>query len=645
MLKYTWMQLKQKITSLLKIIQKLPLWITIPVVALFVVLLSCLVLFFREKTVSFSYNSDNCVRQTIFLPNLSKLTAGGSEFTVKNDNLVKIGDLQLFSRKTCLYAKKAPTVGTTRLSIAMLGGWFGKKTVKLVVPQPPVAQLEILSQPLPTLKPLEIPLNMADFVFDYQFKIDNGAAPCPIKDKSIYCDIKSLNLLQGSSYDIKLVRMFNDKEISTLASKTINTLAATTVVGSSISQNQIVYDKPKTFTFDFDKEVVKSNIILEKIESSKRTTVTTTVVHKDKRATITVVDDLERNMSYEFSIDQLESRDGSTLAEPYKLDFATSDGPSIVDVSVGSTGAPLSGTIVLTFDQGLSNDQNIADFVSVTGVPASIWKSGNKLYIKYANASICSGIGIHINQGLISNNGVNQDDSWQFSTRTICYTTLVIGNSVGGRPILAYMFGSGGTTILFTGGIHGSEPSGSYLMHDWISYLDSNAEKIPADKKIVVVPDVNPDGLAASSRYNLNNVNIDRNFPSANWTADIDSSSGLVVGGGGTSAMSEPETKALADLTTTLQPRLEVSFHAQGRLVGANQRGDSVDIGNMYASSVGYNSMIGHAEETMGYTMTGEYEEWAGEQYGTPAILIELPTSTGRYFWAHQSILWKIINI
>ena len=79
--------------------------------------------------------------------------------------------------------------------------------------------------------------------------------------------------------------------------------------------------------------------------------------------------------------------------------------------------------------------------------------------------------------------------------------------------------------------------------------------------------------------------------------------------------------------------------------MGANQRGDSVAIGNMYASSVGYSSMVGYAEETMGYTITGEYEEWAGEQYGTPAILLELPSLTGRYFWAHQPILWDIVNI
>ena len=195
--------------------------------------------------------------------------------------------------------------------------------------------------------------------------------------------------------------------------------------------------------------------------------------------------------------------------------------------------------------------------------------------------------------------------------------------------------------------------------------------------------------------------NIDRNFASANWQTDIDTSGGIVAGGGGatpmseccksceregtrdlkkplcpplplhacsrsfgspfevllfcfrlifrirkvTTPMSEPETRALASITTGLLPRLEVPFHASGRLVGANGFGDSIAIGNLYASCVGYTSMIGHAEETMGYSITGEYEQWAGEQYGTPAILIELPTSSGYYFSAHLNTLWKMVNI
>ena len=182
-------------------------------------------------------------------------------------------------------------------------------------------------------------------------------------------------------------------------------------------------------------------------------------------------------------------------------------------------------------------------------------------------------------------------------------------------------------------------------MQDWVSSLDSNAYKIPAGRQVVVVPTLNPDGLATSTRYNAHNVNLDTNFATANWTSDIHNLSGIVVGGGGPTPMSEPETQAIASLTIRLQPRLEVSFHTQGSLVGANQRGDSTAIGNLYAASVGYTSMIGHAEQTMGYAITGEYEEWAGEQYGIPAILIELPTMTGRYFGSNQSTLWKMVNI
>jgi len=163
---------------------------------------------------------------------------------------------------------------------------------------------------------------------------------------------------------------------------------------------------------------------MTKVVSDKRTVVATTAVYVGKRATVTVTDDLERDTPYQFSIDKLEAQDGSTLPEPYKLDFVTSDGPAVAAVNVDSTGLSLSGTIVLTFDQGLSSGQSITDFVAVTGVPVSIRKSGNQVFIDYSNASVCNGINIKVNPGLISDNGVIQNDAWQFSTRTICYTTF-----------------------------------------------------------------------------------------------------------------------------------------------------------------------------------------------------------------------------
>lgn len=81
----------------------------------------------------------------------------------------------------------------------------------------------------------------------------------------------------------------------------------------------------------------------------------------------------------------------------------------------------------------------------------------------------------------------------------------------------------------------------------------------------------NPDGIAVGSRNNANNVNLGRNFPTANWKADIDTASGILKNGGGKKAGSEPETKALINLTRQLRPRVQISFHAQGSLVGANK--------------------------------------------------------------------------
>jgi len=182
-------------------------------------------------------------------------------------------------------------------------------------------------------------------------------------------------------------------------------------------------------------------------------------------------------------------------------------------------------------------------------------------------------------------------------------------------------------------------------MQAWANYLQSYGYQIPVGKKVVIVPNTNPDGIATGARYNANNVNIDRNFPSDNWRPDIDTASGLLPTGGGTSAGSEPETKALMSLIRQLRPALEVSFHAQGSLVGANQYGNSISVGTTYASMVGYGTMIGNAEEVMGYSITGEYEDWMGQEMGIPAILIELPRQSGNYIDSQLNALLRLLTL
>jgi len=47
----------------------------------------------------------------------------------------------------------------------------------------------------------------------------------------------------------------------------------------------------------------------------------------------------------------------------------------------------------------------------------------------------------------------------------------------------------------------------------------------------------------------------------------------------------------------------------------------------------------------MGYTITGEYEDWMGEELRIPAILIELPSSAGNYLSSQLTALWKMVTI
>jgi hypothetical protein len=134
-------------------------------------------------------------------------------------------------------------------------------------------------------------------------------------------------------------------------------------------------------------------------------------------------------------------------------------------------------------------------------------------------------------------------------------------------------------------------------------------------------------------------------FPTANWSASIETTSGTLPTGGGTSPGSEPEAAALITLVRQLKPRLSISYHAQGRLVGANKFADSVSIGDIYSSTVGYKTMYYNAEAVMGYAMTGELEDWMGEEMNIPAILIELPAASGNYLNAQLPAIKKMFAI
>lgn len=638
------MSLRQKVDQILKQLRLLPLKVTIPTGVAVFLLVIYIGAFFIDRPVQFSYAGDTCVRQLTLAPSLHK-AANESGFSTKTGSVLKIGNVQLVSLQTCFTATKIPEVGVAKVSVAPWGGWFAKKTFALRIAKPPTALAQNLSKPVPTAKPLAINLSSPDTVYDYKLLVDSKKAACPPEEAAVHCDIDSLQLEQGKEYAIKVVRSFDDKLVDTLVSKKITTLPATNIVQASLAPGQVVYERPTSFAFEFDKTVTSASVKLVKIEGDKRTDVKVKAAFDGKKATLSLEKELDRSSDYELTIDKLEAKDGSTLAKPYVAPFKISGGPKIANANIGATGAGLTQTVVLTFDQPLSDTQDITKLASVKGVTATITKKDNQVIVSYAGAGKCVDFSITFAKGLESKYAIAQTEAQSFASRTTCHTVETIGYSKEGRAIQAYFFGNGGQTVLFMGAIHGNEKSSKYIMDSWINDLEAKAKTIPADKQIVVIPVVNPDGFYKYGRKNANGVNLNRNFPTYNWMSDTETSPGVVEkGAGGPSPLSEPETQTLAAFTRRLAPRMVATYHAQGRLVNSNDVGLAATLGPRYASMAGYQYVANHqTTETFGIVVTGTYEDWLLER-GTPGILMELNTNTGNHFSQNRAAMWMLVN-
>ncbi len=125
---------------------------------------------------------------------------------------------------------------------------------------------------------------------------------------------------------------------------------------------------------------------------------------------------------------------------------------------------------------------------------------------------------------------------------------LLLGRSVEGRPIWAYRKGnpSAPRRVVIVGQMHGDERAGVTTAR----YI-KNHVPVAAGSVVWIVPTMNPDGLAADTRRNARNVDLNRNWPT-HWVPGD---------GSGSRPLSEPETRAMFDFLKRVQPRFIVSLH------------------------------------------------------------------------------------
>lgn len=601
----------------------------------------CTAALFWPRDVTFRYDAKTCFYQPTVLPQL--LESSGKDFRLEADQVVRIGEIALFATKMCAVPVAPPSQGVVSAQLS-IKGWIVKKVYTLHVTEPPKVIGNLNTKPIPLSKDLTIRLNQPDLIYSYRLVVADKSADCHSNGAALSCELQQLQLAQGQDYQLHLERYFATKKISVVTSQTVHTLEATNIVGSSIKMDETVFSKPTELILNTDKEVAVATVQLYKMSGSGREPITTSIVTDGKTLKLRWQGDLPRMSAYELDVASLTGKDGSGLGEKYRLGFRTSGGPKVTNVSIGTYKVALGATAVLTFDQPLQDSQDISGIITASGGARILSKSGNKVTISFAAVPRCSDVTIKVSDDLKSNYDISGGTAWGYSTRTICQVLGSIGTSVKGRSMTSYTFGDGPNTVLFTGAIHGSEASTRALMLRWVDELEVNAHSIPSDKTVVVIPAVNPDGFVAGSRTNANNVDLNRNFATADWKSDITTTSNAPFpGGGGKSSFSEPESQALANYVGRVRPRLVLSYHSIGGLLAANQAGDSGARANTYASLSGYRNTTG-ASDTFEYGISGTADDYYAEVYGVPSLLIELGSHTDPQFSRNQKAMWAMLK-
>ncbi|MCK9344594.1 MAG: M14 family metallopeptidase [Candidatus Pacebacteria bacterium] len=228
----------------------------------------------------------------------------------------------------------------------------------------------------------------------------------------------------------------------------------------------------------------------------------------------------------------------------------------------------------------------------------------------------------------------------------------IIGKTVEGRSIDAYIYGTGKTHLMFIGGIHGGYEWNSVLLaYQFIDYLKANPEIIPENITVAIIPSANPDGIYrvtgtngrfttndvttaslpdGTGRFNAHGVDLNRNFdckwkPKSMWESKVVSA--------GTSAFSEPEAVAIRDFVKEFSPAGAVFWHSKSNAVYASECTDGIlpitlKIMDVYSRASGYSAV----KSFDAYEISGDAEGWLAS-INIPAITVELKT--------HETVEWE----
>jgi murein peptide amidase A len=188
----------------------------------------------------------------------------------------------------------------------------------------------------------------------------------------------------------------------------------------------------------------------------------------------------------------------------------------------------------------------------------------------------------------------------------IRHASSVYGKSVDGVPLTAYLPEGDGAELLILAAIHGDESETTVAVSEALRCLPNGA------LRAAVILCGNPDGLLRGTRGNARGVDLNRNFPTSNWSPDpvhyksrANDARDIALSPGPAPA-SEPETVALIALIDHLKPRAVISMHSALACVD--------DSGASYLGQELANRCSLPFLTEIGYPTPGSMGTWASER-------------------------------
>ncbi len=161
--------------------------------------------------------------------------------------------------------------------------------------------------------------------------------------------------------------------------------------------------------------------------------------------------------------------------------------------------------------------------------------------------------------------------------------------------------------LLVIGVFHGDEPQGEYFIKEFLK-IPKNTFK----NSITYIPRLNSN----NERKNPNGVDLNRNYPTANWELSDKNSNYF----GGCTPASEIETKTIIKLIEKTNFDAIITIHAPFKIVNFDgPKEKTKPLAQIISNITGY-----PVQEDIGYPTAGSFGTYAGVEKQIPTITIEV---------------------